>query len=141
MVLVCHGNLPLPRAAASSSFSSMSSRSVYTVITPKYAKSPTPHSQIPFGLNPSSSRFQFEENEASSLNVKEERGISLRIKSWLASALAKDVVQRNTGLLLFIASQVFVTLMNLTVKILNTIDPSVTALEVCTLSYFLNSSI
>ena len=39
-------------------------------------------------------------------------------------------MQRNTGLLLFIASQVFVTIMNFTVKILNTIDPPVAALEV-----------
>jgi hypothetical protein len=90
------------------SFFSMSSRRVYTAITPEYANSPTPHS--PSGLNPS------------------------RIHSWLASA--KDVVQRNIGLLLFIASQAFLAFMYLAVKILNTIDPPITALEVCLLSYF-----
>ena len=129
MDLVCHGKLGVPRAAASFSFSSMSSRSAYTAKTPEYAKFPTPHSSIPYGLIPLYSRLQSEEHEASSPNVEEGGSIPSRIHSWLASA--KDVVQRNTGLLLFIVSQVFVTLMSLTVKILNTIDPPVTVLEVC----------
>ena len=131
----CHRNL---LAAASFSFSSMSSRTAYTAITPEYANFSTLHSPIPSGLNPSSPRLQSEVHEVSSLSVEEEGSIPSRIHSWLASA--KDVVQRNTGLLLFIASQVFFTFMNLAVKILNTIDPPITALEVCLLSYFLNSS-
>ena len=116
----------------------MSSRSAYTAITPEYTNFPTPHTNspippIPSGLNPS---FQSEEHEVSTLSVQvvEEGTIPSQMHSWLASA--KDVIQRNTGLLLFIASQVFVTLMNLSVKILNTIDPPVTALEVCLWSYF-----
>ena len=123
------------------SFPSMSSRIAYTAITPEYANFPTPHGPIPLELNPSSSRLQFEleEHEAFSLIVEEEGSIPSRIHNWLASA--KDVVQMNTGLLLFAASQVFLTFMNLAVKILNTIDPPVTALEVCLLSYFLNPSI
>ena len=116
----------------------MSSRSAYTAITPEYVKFPTPHSPIPSDLNSSSSRLQYEEHEAFSLR---EGSIPSRIHSWLASARDSDVMQRNTGLLLFIASQLFVTLMNLTVKMLNTIDPPVTTLEVCFLSYFQNSSI
>ena len=120
-------------------FSSMSSRNAYTAITPEYAKFPTLQSPIPTGLNSSSSRLLSEEHEPSSLDADEERGISPRIHSCLASA--KDVVQRNTGLLLFVTSQAFFTSMNLAVKILNTIDPPITALEVCLLSYFLNSSI
>ena len=135
----CHGDLRDAGAAASFSFSSMSSRSAYTAITPEYAKFPTLHSSISTDLNSSTSRLQSEEPEASSLSVNEERGISSRIHSWLA--LAKDVVQRNTGLLLFITSQIFLTFMNLAVKILNTIDPPITAFEVCLLSYFLNRSI
>ena len=111
----------------------MSSRSAYTAITPEYANFPTPHSPIPSGLYPSSSRLQSEEHEASNLIVEEEGSIPSRIHTWFASA--KDVVQRNTGLLLFIASQAFFTSMNLSVKILNTIDPPVTALEVCLLSF------
>ena len=117
----------------------MSSRSAYTAITPDYATFPAPQSSIPSGLNPSSSRLQSEEHETSSLIAEEEGGIPSRIHSWLAAA--KDVVQRNTGLLLFIASQAVFTFMNLAVKILNTIDPPVTALEVCLFSNFLNSSI
>ena len=122
----------------------MQSRSAYTAITPERANFPTPHSLIPSGLNPSSSRLQLEsEHEVSSgsslpVSVEKEGSIPSRIHSWLASA--KDVVQRNTGLLLFVASQAFITFMDLTVKILNTIDPPVTALEVCLLSYFLNYS-
>ena len=135
------------RAAAPFSFSSstgMSSRSAYTAITPEYANFTTPHTGIPIlsDLYPSSSMFQSEEHVVSSLNVHvvEEGTIPSQIlHSWLASA--KGVMQRNTGLLLFIASQAFITLMNLSVKILNTIDPPVTALEVCLWSYFLNSSI
>ena len=121
------------------SLSSMSSRSAYTAITPHYATFPTPHSPIPSGLNPSSSRLQSEGHETSSPIVEEGGSIPSRIHSWLASA--KEVVQRNTGLLLFIASQAFFSFMNIAVKILNTIDPPVTALEVCLLLCFLNSSI
>ena len=116
----------------------MSSRSAYTAITPEYANFPTPHNPIPADLNVSSSRLQSEEHEASSPTV-EEGSIPSRIHSWLASV--KDVVKKNTGLLLAIASQAFFTFMNLAVKILNTIDPPITALEVCLSSYFLNSSI
>ena len=130
------------RAAAPFSFScstGMSSRSAYTAITPEYANFTTPQigSPIPSGLNPSSSSstLQSEEREVSSVNVNvqfdEEGNITSRINSWLTSA--KDVMQRNTGLLLFILSQAFVTFMNLAVKLLNTIDPPVTALEVCLL--------
>ena len=63
------------------------------------------------GLDSSSSRLQSEEHEVSSLNFDEERGIS---------ASAKDVVQRNIGLLLFITSQAIFTFINLAVKVLNT---------------------
>jgi len=111
----------------------MSSRSAFTAITPEYAKFPPSQSPISSGLSPLYSRLpsQYEEHGASSLGVEEEGSILSRIHSWLA--LAKDVMQRNTGLLLFIASQVFVTLMNLSVKILNTIDPPITALELITI--------
>ena len=115
----------------------MSSRSAFTAKTPEYANFPKIHSPIPSSLNSLYSRLQ--EHEEIDLSVEEEGSIPSRIHSWLASA--KNVTQRNTGLLLFIASQVFVTLMNFAVKILNTIDPPVTALEVCLLSYFQNSSI
>ena len=110
----------------------MSSRNAYTAITPEYAKFPTLNSSIPADLNSSSSRLQSDEHEASSLSVDEGRGISSQIHSWLASA--KDVLQRNIGLLLFVTSQAFLAFMNLAVKILNTIDPPITALEVCLLS-------
>ena len=137
----CLGDPWYAGAAASFFFSSMSStsRSAYTAVTPEYAKFPTPHSPIPTSLNPSSLRLHSEEHEAFSLSVEEERGTPSRIHSWLAST--KDVLKRNTGLLLFITSQAFLTFMNLSVKILNTIDPPITALEVCFLSYFLNPSI
>jgi hypothetical protein len=98
-------------------------------ITPEYANFPTPHSPIPSSLNSSSSRLQSEEHEASSPIVEEEGSIPSRIHSRLASA--KDVMQGNTGLLLFVASQAFLSFMNLAVKVLNTIDPPITALEVC----------
>ena len=135
MDVICHGNIRIPRVPGPSPISSMSSRSAYTAITPEYAKFPTLHSTTPTDSNSSSSRLQSEDHEASSQSVNEERGISSRIHSWLASA--KDVVQTNTGLLLFVTSQAFFTFMNLAVKILNTIDPPVTALEVCFLSCFL----
>ena len=117
----------------------MPSRSAYTATTPleEYANLPTPHSLIPSGLNPSSSRLRSEEHDDTYIlpeSVEEEGSISLRIHSWLASA--KDVMQRNTGLLLFVASQAFIALMDLAVKISNTIDPPITALEVCSLSIF-----
>jgi hypothetical protein len=110
----------------------MSSRNAYAAITPEYTDFPISHTPIQSGLNPPSSRLHSELDEASS--AEDEGGISSRIHSWLAPAL--DIVQRNTGLLLFITSQLFATFMNLSVKILNNIDPPITALEVCLLFLF-----
>ena len=74
----------------------------------------------------SSSRDPSEDHEES---ISSEGGVLPRIHRWLASA--NDVVQRNTGLLFVLASQAFFALMNVAVKILNSIDPPITALEVC----------
>lgn len=41
----------------------------------------------------------------------------------------RDVVQRNTGLLLFVASQAFYSMMDTAVKVLHGIDPPVTTLQ------------
>lgn len=43
----------------------------------------------------------------------------------------QDIARNNNGLLLVAASQVFLSLMNLAVKILNDIDPPVSTFEVC----------
>ena len=112
----------------------MSSRNAYTAITPEYAAFPIPHTPIPSGLNPlrgASSRFQRSELEYDELSSVQD--IPSRLHIWLASA--KDFVERNAGLLLFIASQAFLSLMNLVVKVLNSIDPPISALEVCFFSY------
>ena len=120
--------------AASLSPTSMSSRSAYTALTPEDAVFPIAHTPVPSGLNPSSSSLRFElEHELSELTSAE--GILSRIHSWLASA--KDVMQRNTGLLFFVAAQACLSFMNLAVKILNSIDPPITASEVCLLSIIL----
>jgi len=111
--------LMLSAAAASFPLASMSSRGAYTAITPEYADFAVPHTPIPSGLKPSSSR--------SRPSVEDEESISSQRHGWLDSA--KDFLQKNTGLLLFIASQAFITSMNLSVKILNSIDPPITPLE------------
>lgn len=120
----------------------MSSRYSYVAITPEYADLPIPPSRasIPLGLNPSSSGSRHpEDHEESRPTVEGEGSDSSRIHSWLTAV--KDIVQRNAGLLLVVASQAFLTLMNVAVKILNNIDPPITALEVCSfyvLFFFLN---
>ena len=123
--------------AASFSLTSMSSRNAHTALTPEYTDFPISHTSIPSGLNHSSSRLHSELDEASRPSIEDEGVISSRIHSWLDPAL--DIVQRNTGLLLFITSQLFATFMNLSVKILNNIDPPITPLEVC-LSFVFCSS-
>ncbi|KAF8810383.1 hypothetical protein BYT27DRAFT_6493655 [Phlegmacium glaucopus] len=105
----------------------MSSRNAYTAITPEYADFPIPHTSIPSGLNPSSSKPHAEDHEEYIPSDEGEGTVPSRIHSWLASA--NGVRQRNTGLLLVIASQVFLSLMNVAVKMLNSIDPPVTTLE------------
>jgi len=111
----------------------MSSRNTYTAITPEYADFPVPHTPIPSALNPSSSRRHAEDHEEYRPSVEGEGSDPSRIRNWLASV--NDVVQRNTGLLLVVASQVFFSLMNAAVKMLNSIDPPITALEVCFFSF------
>jgi hypothetical protein len=46
------------------------------------------------------------------------------------SEYAPEIVARNTGLLLVAASQLFVAIVNMAVKVLDMIDPPVPALEV-----------
>ena len=96
----------------------MSCRNTYGAITPEYAHT----ASVPS----SSSRDPSEDHE--------EFGEGGVLHRWLASA--NDVVQRNTGLLFILASQAFFALMNVAVKILNSIDPPITALEVCFSSLF-----
>jgi len=48
-------------------------------------------------------------------------------------SLVKLGANENAGLLLVIASQVFFSLMNVSVKILDTIDPPVSTMQVCSL--------
>lgn len=129
----CHYGCVANKAAASSSLNSMSSRNTYTAITPEYADFPVPHTPIPSALNPSSSRRHAEDHEDYRPSVEGEGSDPSRIRNWLASV--NDVVQRNTGLLLVVASQVFFSLMNAAVKMLNSIDPPITALEVCFFSF------
>ena len=122
-------------SAAASPLPPMSSRSAYTALTSEYALFPIAHTPVPSGLDPSSSRLRFELEhrvKVSSTGLTSAKVILSRIYSWLASA--KDVMQRNTGFLLSVASQACFTFMNLAVKILSSIDPPITALEVCLLS-------
>lgn len=51
----------------------------------------------------------------------------------------QDIARNNNGLLLVAASQVFLSLMNLAVKILNEIDPPVSTLEVCLFMHHVSS--
>jgi hypothetical protein len=46
---------------------------------------------------------------------------------------ALETFDRNTGLLLVAASQAFFSLMNVAVKILDSVDPPMPTLQVCTL--------
>ena len=124
---ICYFCHAIKAAASLSSLILMSSRNVYrgTSITPEYTDFPTLHHSIPSG---SSSRRHPENHEQSISNIRE-GSVPSRMHSWLASA--KDVWQMNTGLLLVVASQAFFSLMNVSVKVLNSIDPPVTVLEVC----------
>ncbi|KAF9441544.1 drug/metabolite transporter superfamily [Macrolepiota fuliginosa MF-IS2] len=63
----------------------------------------------------------------------------------------RDTYQRNTGLLLVVASQIFLSLMNLAAKKLNSIDPPVSILEIilvrmgityiCSTTYMLSTGV
>ena len=133
MFWICYFCHAIKAAASQSSLILMSSRNVYrgTGITPEYTDFPTLHHSISSG---SSSRCHPENHEQSI----SEGSVPSRMHSWLASA--KAVWQMNTGLLLVLASQAFFSLMNVAVKLLNSIDPPVTVLEVC-LSVFIPSFI
>ncbi|KAF9446668.1 hypothetical protein P691DRAFT_732796 [Macrolepiota fuliginosa MF-IS2] len=68
-----------------------------------------------------------------------------------ASEVVRDVYRRNIGLLLVVASQMFASLMNLSVKELNSIDLPVSALEIiivrmiityiCSVTYMLSTGV
>ena len=56
-------------------------------------------------------------------------------QSWWSTILSpvKVAANKNAGLLLVIAAQAFFSFMNVSVKILNTIDPPISAMQVCAL--------
>jgi len=114
------------------------SRSAYTALTPEYADFAIPHTavgtqqqQVPSTLHSptiasydADSDFEGEEHEGHSgiCGLSGVQAVQLRVR---------EVVGRNTGLLLVAASQAFLSLMNVAVKKLNGIDPPVPTLEVC----------
>lgn len=100
----------------------MSVRNTYAALTPEYANFPHKAS-----IPSSSSRDPLELGHEEF--ISSEGGVLPRIHRWLASV--NEVVQNNTGLLFVLASQAFFASMNVAVKILNGIDPPITALEVC----------
>lgn len=57
-----------------------------------------------------------------------------RTKTWLSAANVvnrmRELFERNIGLLLVASSQLFFSLMNVGVKVLNNLDPPVSAVEV-----------
>jgi hypothetical protein len=99
----------------------MSSRNAYAALTPDFVDFPLAH--------PPSGGPQ-------SLSIPEtfdhEGDLSSKVQSrWcIAISAMRVVVDNNTGLLLVAASQAFFSLMNLSVKMLNSLDPPVSALEV-----------
>lgn len=94
----------------------MSSTYAYTALSPDYADLAQPTQGKPVPDIPSSS-------PSSVLGGK-----WTRVYDVFASL--KSIYQRNVGLLLVVASQMFFSLMNVAVKKLNGIDPPVSALEV-----------
>ncbi|KAF9005109.1 hypothetical protein BDQ17DRAFT_1240680 [Cyathus striatus] len=113
----------------------MTSRNVYAALTPDHAD----FSQQPRDRPSSPFLETFHENE----------DVQTSNPSRLCTALgnAKSVVKANTGLLLIVASQAFLSLMNVAVKVLNGIDPPVSPFElvvvrmgityICCISYML----
>jgi hypothetical protein len=95
----------------------MSSTYAYTALSPDYADLAQPTQDNAVQCIPSSSPSP------------------VRTGKWTrvyeAFASLKSIYQRNVGLLLVTASQMFFSLMNVAVKKLNSIDPPVSALEVC----------
>jgi hypothetical protein len=95
----------------------MSSTYAYTALSPDYADLAQPTQGNAIQSIPSSSSSPVHTGKRARLH---EVFSSLKI-----------VYQRNVGLLLVVASQMFFSLMNVAVKKLNSIDPPVSALEVC----------
>ncbi|EKM74704.1 hypothetical protein AGABI1DRAFT_132961 [Agaricus bisporus var. burnettii JB137-S8] len=115
----------------------MSSTYAYTALSPDYADLAQPTQGKPVPDIPSSS--------PSSVRG----GKWTRVHDVFASL--KSVYQRNVGLLLVVASQMFFSLMNVAVKKLNGIDPPVSALElivvrmvitlICSITYMLSTGV
>ena len=90
----------------------MPSRNAYTALTPDFATSSFPTHSIS--------------------GISEDDQVNETQSLWCAAlSAATAVANNNAGLLLVTASQVFFSLMNFSVKILNTIDPPVSTLQVC----------
>jgi hypothetical protein len=98
----------------------MSSRNAYAALTPEFADFSFPPHSISGGP-------QF----LSTAGISEDGQLKETQSRWCAALSAvRAAVNYNAGLLLVAASQAFFSLMNFSVKILNTIDPPVSALQV-----------
>lgn len=98
----------------------MSSTYAYTALSPDYADLAQPQQLEPVTHN----------THAASAEGHGSSGLGKWARVHNAAEALTSVYQRNVGLLLVIASQMFFSLMNVAVKKLNSIDPPVSALEV-----------
>lgn len=94
----------------------MSSTYAYTALSPDYADLAQPQQDGQSALSPTTGRGFL--------------GPGRRTRVSNVVEVLTSIYQRNVGLLLVIASQMFFSLMNVAVKKLNSIDPPVSALEV-----------
>lgn len=134
---------------------SMASRNGYDAATPEYAEFSVQHTPIP-----STSTIKVTEGPGGSTNDRSFRKTSEGTKGYVGlssdeldeegevfdgsrgdertsrwcSAVVKigALVKDNAGLLLVMGSQMFLSMVNVAVKQLNSIDPPVPVLEVCT---------
>jgi len=95
----------------------MSSRNTYTALTPQHSVFPITHSSAVSSSGHDVGLIDQEESTACSRID--------RLRSQV-----QDIIKENTGLLLIIGSQAFLSMVNVAVKKLNDIDPPVPTLEV-----------
>lgn len=106
----------------------MASRDAYNALTPEYAEfsispPPSPLVRKPSGLS-------YETDKVMDASSSEESVVSKPSMARHGCTVVLDVMKRNTGLLLITASQALGAVTNISVKMLNEIEPPISTLQV-----------
>ncbi|KAF8876603.1 hypothetical protein CPB84DRAFT_1795735 [Gymnopilus junonius] len=116
----------------------MASRDAYRALTPEYAEFSIPPAPSAAIMRQSSLSYEHDKvAEEAAGSDSEESVASKPSRVQYGWTVVLDIMKKNTGLLLITASQAFGAITNISVKMLNTIEPPISTLQLVAIRMFM----